>query len=232
MAQEHLNFKQTASSIFFLLAAGAAIYFLAGLSFEHAAPEMHSFLEYFWVAVCFGVFMYKGFRVFLLFAYKSSPLFIQIIVWQAMFISAVFRYFLVSKYQRDDMYINLHMLRRFYQDAFKQSRYAELDYDFFPYGEDEAEPLDESEKKKYEQQKRREQSQRKTYSVDPVMNACAVIDISLSDLDVSTLRTAYRKLAFKYHPDHNHPENLDTTAKMQEINEAYRLLMAYLHEKQ
>ena len=44
-----------------------------------------------------------------------------------------------------------------------------------------------------------------------------------SDLqDVNTLRSAYKKLLIKYHPDNNNDD--DTTVQMQEINAEYDLL--------
>ena len=43
-----------------------------------------------------------------------------------------------------------------------------------------------------------------------------------SDLkDVNTLRSAYKKLLIKFHPDNNRE---DTTVQMQEINAEYDLL--------
>lgn len=231
MAQEHLNLKQTAASILYLLVVGTIIFFLIRITFEYAEPETHSTLEFFWGAVCFGAFMYKGFRVFLLFWYKIGPIVIQFFIWQAMFINAVMRHFYVSKYRREDVYLNLHMIRSFYYDAFKQSRYAEFDYDFFNYGEEEAERLTSDQRKRYQRRENYKQEKRQAYSDNPIESACMVLGINRADLDRDTLRTNYRRLAFKYHPDRNHTEEVDTTAKMQEISDAYNILVRHLDNR-
>ena len=44
-----------------------------------------------------------------------------------------------------------------------------------------------------------------------------------SDASAEEIKEAYLKLAFRYHPDRN-PGSREATEKMQEINEAYRVL--------
>lgn len=42
--------------------------------------------------------------------------------------------------------------------------------------------------------------------------------------DLAEIKSAYRKMARKYHPDANHDSTEDTNAKMQEVNRAYEVL--------
>lgn len=50
----------------------------------------------------------------------------------------------------------------------------------------------------------------------------SILEVSV-DADEKTIKTAYLRLAKKWHPDKN--PSFDTTAKMQELVEAYLLLM-------
>src|SRR6266496_5920039 len=61
-----------------------------------------------------------------------------------------------------------------------------------------------------------------------------ILELAL-DANASEIKTAYRRLGKKFHPD-LHPNHHDATAKMQSINEAYLILSdieaRYLYDKE
>lgn len=57
--------------------------------------------------------------------------------------------------------------------------------------------------------------------MDKIINYYKVLEIEFTNSN-EIIKGAYKRLAFKYHPDRNKEEGL--TSKMQEINEAYQVL--------
>ena len=62
-----------------------------------------------------------------------------------------------------------------------------------------------------------------SYSVDPKDAAYQTLDLT-AGASADQVRSAYKKLAMKYHPDKNYGD-ASAIAKFQEVNEAYQLLM-------